>query len=840
MPPGRRNQSQSSPSSSLGGTLNQGNNAASPGGKGGSMSNVNNNNANSPSNNAANQNNRPQSPNEMPPVAAEWLSECPNLHQLPIPVVVPAAASSAVGSSSANNTPTPTPQQQQQQSAAAVATTTQPFNINHPLHPHYRTATTFNNFISFNNNANSSSPSTHRTGRSGAGGGDNNNTQSVTNSSTSGNTTSRDSNNNNTIVPPGSLHPSLLSVVTQQQANDNISQEQQGILSPILPGGLNLNNINQQQQQQLQLPSSTFDHLARTNQLTLLFQDKLYTWGGWFGCGTEKPPKETLCCYDLNGNTSVAPSANINQLGATGVTSASSNVASGNTPVPPSASTTVSPPPAAWSQHFIKTSPGCQQSIHPGVTQFAWAETAPGVAILFGGWTGTNRTNAVSVLCLTYENISNALLLQQQQQPSSTSAHQQHSSHQNQTISPSHHGRTASSNQNTAATQAAAAANMNINLGPVVVKWKTLETTGDKPPPLTFATGVCALGGKRFAVYGGNGAEGPSSDVYILDLTTLHWRQLPSAGCPPKRSSHSACVVRDSMMVVFGGRGVSDLSSLSLSDGLGGVSSLQNANDNTTNSKSSKLDAKAQAALLAAQQNQQQQALPQFANTPLLMNDFGVFDIASSHWQIGLRVEGLAPPARYGHTAVSTAGGNHIVIFGGIGDQGNLLNDCWVLSFDKPGTIVWRPVTHLINPRGDTPLPMISGVAQQQQQQQKDSHWKDSTPYQPTPRTGAGVVKVTKSIVAVVAGRTGPSLLEPIDTNSTSSANQFNNTMIVGKSSSSSAASLTTTSSSPLLNSKYPTSASVHFLDISRVVADEMKSGGGAGGRNSEVTTPQP
>ena len=161
--------------------------------------------------------------------------------------------------------------------------------------------------------------------------------------------------------------------------------------------------------------------------------------------------------------------------------------------------------------------------------------------------------------------------------------------------------------------------------------WSPMPTLGDKPPGLTFHSASYA--NKRCYLFGGNTLEGQASEMHFLDLGTKQWAHAASLGAPSKRSSHSASIVNDTIIVIFGGRGGADGS----------------------------------------------QAL----------NDVALFDTTNNHWMIGVKVEG-APAPRYGHTAIGLR--NKVIVFGGVGDQGQLLSDAWVLDIEKPNQLVWSRI----------------------------------------------------------------------------------------------------------------------------------------------------
>jgi hypothetical protein len=195
--------------------------------------------------------------------------------------------------------------------------------------------------------------------------------------------------------------------------------------------------------------------------------------------------------------------------------------------------------------------------------------------------------------------------------------------------------------------------------------WTPFATVGERPPALTGHT--CSVVGKRMYVYGGNSVDGQNGDVHVLDLTATAWGVAASLGAPPKRSSHSACVVHDHLIVIFGGRGESP--------------SISAAPPVPANPK----DAAAVAAAAAAAASAAPIPAP-------LLNDVAIFDASSSHWAINAKLaEGSPVPApRSGHSA--TAVGTNALIFGGMTDGGQLLNDLWVLRTERTNAMLWQLV----------------------------------------------------------------------------------------------------------------------------------------------------
>lgn len=219
-------------------------------------------------------------------------------------------------------------------------------------------------------------------------------------------------------------------------------------------------------------------------------------------------------------------------------------------------------------------------------------------------------------------------------------------------------------------------------------KWTTVATVGnERPPPLTFHS--CCAVGKRMIVFGGNHAEGQSNDTYILETSSWSWSIVPSAlGAPPKRSSHTATIVNDHMVVV-GGRG-----------------------DQST-----------------------------------VLGDVAVFDVSTGHWILGVRVEGQLPP-RYGHSAVAV--GHNVVVFGGVSEQGALLNDVWVLDCEKLPVLSWSRASqsaaaHMMGTAPPTPATAATAA----------THPTPTSPQVTSPSGRAGhTMHESMTGIFVLAGRT--------------------------------------------------------------------------------------
>lgn len=92
--------------------------------------------------------------------------------------------------------------------------------------------------------------------------------------------------------------------------------------------------------------------------------------------------------------------------------------------------------------------------------------------------------------------------------------------------------------------------------------WNILETSGSGPGPRDSHSVV--LVGSKMIVFGGTNGCKKVNDLHILDLLSREWSHPKCRGNPPcARESHTANVIRDEQMVVFGGSGEGEANYLS-------------------------------------------------------------------------------------------------------------------------------------------------------------------------------------------------------------------------------------------------------------------------------------
>ncbi|KAG0256573.1 hypothetical protein DFQ27_005658 [Actinomortierella ambigua] len=94
--------------------------------------------------------------------------------------------------------------------------------------------------------------------------------------------------------------------------------------------------------------------------------------------------------------------------------------------------------------------------------------------------------------------------------------------------------------------------NVTYEFVPGNTTWSVLTTTGDIPPPRLGHCMVPAYGGQQMVLYGGYSTK-KLSDIYILDVQTLSWKQGIPGGAGNERNSH-VCAVSGDIFIAWGGQ----------------------------------------------------------------------------------------------------------------------------------------------------------------------------------------------------------------------------------------------------------------------------------------------
>mmetsp|Transcript_12979 Transcript_12979/g.32838 ORF Transcript_12979/g.32838 Transcript_12979/m.32838 type:complete len:885 (+) Transcript_12979:456-3110(+) len=170
--------------------------------------------------------------------------------------------------------------------------------------------------------------------------------------------------------------------------------------------------------------------------------------------------------------------------------------------------------------------------------------------------------------------------------------------------------------------------------------WRRFKVGGTVNPRSNFS--ACAVG-NQFVIFGGEGLSGqPLNDTYILDLSCSQpaWQVLDVKYKPQGRWGHTLRWLRDSWVVLFGGCG-------------------------------------AQGSL----------------------NDLYLLDI-SAEVKMWHQVSVPSPPLPRSWHSSCTIDGSQMVVFGGKGEAGNLLNDTCVLDLRDTAAPCWRKISMAWHPPG--------------------------------------------------------------------------------------------------------------------------------------------
>ncbi|EGG20357.1 hypothetical protein DFA_07481 [Cavenderia fasciculata] len=218
--------------------------------------------------------------------------------------------------------------------------------------------------------------------------------------------------------------------------------------------------------------------------------------------------------------------------------------------------------------------------------------------------------------------------------------------------------------------------------------WLFPLTHGKKPTSRAGHSGV-ALNSHTILVFGGIEGEFYTSDVYLLDVDTMEWKEMKTSGnVPMPRSRHSATVVGSNVYIYGGSDNHMTFNSLYCLDTLTMKWSIPNCTGSPPASWG-------HGAIYYAAGNSiyfygGNSASPLNSGDPTY-NGLSILDLTTLTWRLNVESpeeEDKKLPSRAGHTF--TPFNNKFVVFGGVGDGGKILNDTFVLD---PVTLVWRQFT---------------------------------------------------------------------------------------------------------------------------------------------------
>lgn len=94
-------------------------------------------------------------------------------------------------------------------------------------------------------------------------------------------------------------------------------------------------------------------------------------------------------------------------------------------------------------------------------------------------------------------------------------------------------------------------------LDPATWEWSRPQPRGD-PPPSRHSHVAGVIKDRVIVIFGGAGVHGPLGDTWLFDTETLTWmRPTVSGQAPAPREMAAACILKDGRLFVHGGRGSS-------------------------------------------------------------------------------------------------------------------------------------------------------------------------------------------------------------------------------------------------------------------------------------------
>jgi hypothetical protein len=88
------------------------------------------------------------------------------------------------------------------------------------------------------------------------------------------------------------------------------------------------------------------------------------------------------------------------------------------------------------------------------------------------------------------------------------------------------------------------------------MSWRRPKCGGDVPPPLAgHSSTLVRLNNKNYLlVFGGGDGNELYNDVFMLDISCYQWtKPLVKGTFPPKRCAHTATLIKEKALLVFGG-----------------------------------------------------------------------------------------------------------------------------------------------------------------------------------------------------------------------------------------------------------------------------------------------
>ncbi len=239
--------------------------------------------------------------------------------------------------------------------------------------------------------------------------------------------------------------------------------------------------------------------------------------------------------------------------------------------------------------------------------------------------------------------------------------------------------------------------------------WDPLAPTGTLPGTRYFSAAVLDPSANQMIVFGGDSGNSALTDVWRLSLgATPFWTQVAPSGTAPSYGGGSAVYdATNSRMIVFGGFNSSgngnQTSVLNYANGKNGTPAWI-----TLSPTGSLPPVRAGHTAVYDTANDRMIVFGGYTGSSYL-NDVWVLtnanDLGGTPGWIQLTPSGTAPSARSEQNAVYDQANNRMIVFGGISNGGNRLNDTWVLSNANGlgGTPAWTQ----LQPTGGVPAGRI-------------------------------------------------------------------------------------------------------------------------------------